>query len=104
LAGDGLVVSQPEECAIFIFHITRGATAKAVIVLLTAGLFGLAHQADQGVAGMQQATITGLVFGTAFALTGRIWPVMIAHAAFDVTAVALIYWRLEAAVAHLLLK
>jgi hypothetical protein len=22
LAGDGLVVSQPEECAIFIFHIT----------------------------------------------------------------------------------
>ncbi len=80
------------------------ARAKAVIVLLTAGLFGLAHQADQGVAGMQQATITGLVFGTAFALTGRIWPVMIAHAAFDVTAVALIYWRLEAAVAHLLLK
>jgi hypothetical protein len=25
---------------------------------------------------------------------------MIAHAAFDVTAVALIYWRLEPAVAH----
>lgn len=26
MAGDGLVVSQPEECAIFIFHITRDAT------------------------------------------------------------------------------
>jgi hypothetical protein len=25
---------------------------------------------------------------------------MIAHAAFDVTAVVLIYWRLETAVAH----
>jgi hypothetical protein len=28
LAGDGLVVSQPEECAIFIFHITRDATRQ----------------------------------------------------------------------------
>ena len=77
------------------------ARAKAVIVLLTAGLFGLAHQTGQGVPGVQQATITGLVFGSVYAATGVIWPVMIAHAAFDVTAVALIYWRLEAAVAHL---
>jgi hypothetical protein len=28
LPGDGLVVSQPEECAIFIFHITRDATTE----------------------------------------------------------------------------
>jgi membrane protease YdiL (CAAX protease family) len=53
------------------------------------------------VAGVQQATIVGLVIGTIFAVTGRIWTVMIAHAAFDITAVAIIYWNLETAVAHL---
>jgi hypothetical protein len=29
---------------------------------------------------------------------------MIAHAAFDLTALAIIYWNLEAAVAHLIFK
>jgi membrane protease YdiL (CAAX protease family) len=56
------------------------------------------------VPGVQQATIVGLVFGTLFAITGEIWMVMIAHAAFDVTAVAMIYWNLETAVAHLVFK
>jgi uncharacterized protein len=74
--------------------------ARAVIVLFTAGWFGLAHYADQGIPGMEQAMVTGFVFGAAFAMTGRIWPVMIVHAAFDLTAVALIYWRLESAIAH----
>jgi membrane protease YdiL (CAAX protease family) len=57
---------------------------------------------DQGLAGAQQATITGLVFGTVFALTGRIWMLMSAHAAFDLTAVAIIYMNLESAVAHMI--
>ena len=48
--------------------------------------------------------ITGLVFGTIFSITGRIWMVMCAHAAFDLTAIAIIYWNLEAAVAHLVFK
>ena len=51
---------------------------------------------------MQQATIVGLVFGTIFAITGRIWMLIFAHAAFDLTALALIYWDLETAVAHLI--
>jgi hypothetical protein len=42
------------------------------IVLLTTAVFGLAHYPDQGLAGVEQATITGLVFGTIFAVTGRI--------------------------------
>jgi hypothetical protein len=33
LPGDGLVVSQPEECAIFIFHITRDATTLENLAL-----------------------------------------------------------------------
>jgi membrane protease YdiL (CAAX protease family) len=75
--------------------------AMTIIVLLTSAWFGLAHYPEQGLAGVQQATVVGLVFGTIFAITGRIFMLMVAHAAFDVTAVALIYWNLESKVAHL---
>jgi membrane protease YdiL (CAAX protease family) len=78
--------------------------AKTSIVLLTAGWFGLAHYPVQGLAGAEQATIVGLVFGTIFALTGRIWMLMCAHAAFDLTALALIYWNLESDVAHFIFR
>lgn len=78
--------------------------AKAAIVLLTSIWFGAEHYAVQGLAGAEQATIVGLVFGTIFAITRRIWMLMIAHAAFDLTAVAIIYWNLESDVAHLLFK
>ena len=78
--------------------------AKALIVLLTSVWFGIEHYAGQGLAGTQQATIVGLLFGTIFALTGRIWMLMIAHAAFDLTALAMIYWNLESDVAHLVFK
>ncbi len=81
-----------------------GASATAGIVLLTAGLFALAHYPDQGLPGVEQAAITGLAFGTIFAVTGRIWIPMFAHAAFDLTALALIYWNLESAVAHLIFR
>jgi membrane protease YdiL (CAAX protease family) len=73
-------------------------------VLVTSTLFALGHYAVQGLAGAEQATITGLVFGTIFAITGRIFTLMVAHAAFDLTAVAIIYWNLESKVAHLVLK
>jgi membrane protease YdiL (CAAX protease family) len=82
----------------------RSTTAQIVTVLVTAGLFGSMHYFEQGLAGAQQATITGLVFGTVFAVTGRIWVLMCAHAAYDLTAVALIYLNLESAVAHLFFK
>jgi len=77
------------------------ARAKTAIVLMTSTWFGLAHYSLQGVPGVQQATIFGLAFGAIFAITGRIWMLIIAHAAFDVTAVAMIYWNLETAVARL---
>ncbi len=81
-----------------------GVTARVSIVLLTSALFALGHYSNLGIPGVEQATITGLVFGTIFAITGRIWTVMCAHAAFDLAAVAIIYWNLEAAVAHLVFK
>src|SRR3989441_11460824 len=81
-----------------------GVWAKTFIVLLTAGWFGLAHYSLQGLAGVEQATIVGLVYGTIFAVTGRLWMLMCAHAAFDLTALAIIYWNLESTVAHLVFK
>jgi len=81
-----------------------GRGAKVAIVLLTSSAFGLAHYADQGLAGVEQATIVGLVYGAIFASTGTLVPLMCAHAAYDLTAVALIYWNLEARVAHLVFR
>lgn len=78
--------------------------AKTLIVLLTSGLFGVAHYSTQGLAGVEQATIVGLVYGTIFAVYGRIWMLMSAHAAFDLTALAIIYWDLESEVAHLIFR
>src|SRR2546428_9865673 len=81
-----------------------GAGAKRGIVLLTAAWFALAHYPEQGLPGVEQALITRLVFGAIFAVTGRIWIPMFAHAAFDLTALAIIYWNLEFKVAHLIFK
>jgi hypothetical protein len=71
---------------------------------LTSGLFGAAHYTDQGLAGVEQALITGLVFGTIFANTGRSFFLMCAHAAFDLTALAIIYWDLASKAAHFILR
>ena len=75
-------------------------SAKVTTVLITSIGFGLAHYTVQGWAGVEQATIVGMVFGGIFAATGRIFTLMIAHAAFDLTAYAMIYWNMETRVAH----
>src|SRR5260370_9368486 len=81
-----------------------GVSAKVSIVLITSVWFALAHYPVQGITGADRPMITGLVFGTIFAATGRIWMLMCAHAAFDLTAYAIIYWDVESAVAHLILR
>ncbi|HJU72233.1 MAG TPA: CPBP family intramembrane glutamic endopeptidase [Gemmatimonadaceae bacterium] len=78
--------------------------AKVVVVAVSALLFGLAHYPDQRLAGVQQGTIVGVVYGTVYSLTQRIWPLVIAHAAFDITAVALIYWNVETEVAQFIFR
>ncbi len=77
-----------------------GPLATGTMVLVGALLFGAIHYPVQGLAGAEQAFFTGLVFGAIFARTGRIWLLMVAHAAFDLAAVAIIYWDLETKVAH----
>jgi membrane protease YdiL (CAAX protease family) len=78
--------------------------AKVLTVVFTAAWFGSLHYREQGLAGAEQAWITGLTFGTIFAITGRIWMLVFAHAAYDVVAILLIYLNLESQVAHFLFK
>jgi membrane protease YdiL (CAAX protease family) len=82
----------------------KGRSAKIAIVLVTSVMFGLSHFKVQGLAGAEQAAIVGLVFGAFLARAGRLVPLMIAHAAFDLTALAIIYWNLEYRVAHLVFR
>ena len=78
----------------------NGVAATVAVVLATALFFGVLHYPDQGRDGALQATIVGLAFGAIYARTRSLWPLMCAHAAFDLTALALIYWELETRVAH----
>lgn len=80
------------------------AWAKAVTVLVTSAWFGSEHYGLQGMPGVENATIVGLVFGSVFAVTGRIYLLMIAHVAFDLAAFAMIYFDCEPAVAHFFFK
>jgi len=83
------------------FGNSRAATTA--IVLLTTLLFAAAHYPDQGLAGAEQAFIMGLTVATIFALNRSLWLPIVIHASFDITAVLLIYFGLEATVAHSLL-
>jgi membrane protease YdiL (CAAX protease family) len=81
-----------------------GAPAKVAIAAITSALFGLAHYSGQGLPGVQQAVIVGLLYAAIYAAAGRLFMLMVAHAAFDLTALAIIYWRLETTIAHLVFK
>lgn len=80
------------------------AATKIIVVLVTSALFGMAHYQGQGRDGVVQAIITGLTFGSIFAYTERLVFVMIAHAAFDVVAVLIIYFDVETHIAHLVFR
>jgi len=78
--------------------------AKISIVFITSILFASIHYPEQGIAGAEQAFMTGLIFGSIFAITGQIFMLMIAHAAFDLTALWMIYYGLETRIAHLIFR
>jgi membrane protease YdiL (CAAX protease family) len=73
-------------------------------IVITSALFASGHLADQGLPGAEQAMITGVVFGMIFVRTGSIFLPMVVHVAFDLAALALIYWDVEPAVAHFIFK
>jgi membrane protease YdiL (CAAX protease family) len=82
----------------------QAAIAKIAIVLITSTLFAAIHYPEQGIPGMEQAFVTGTVFGSVFAFSGQLFLLMLAHAAFDLTALAMIYYDVESAIAHAFFK
>ncbi len=82
----------------------ESAAATAAIVLVTSLWFGLEHLSNQGYWGFLQGTIVGLVFGALYARWRNLWPLIAAHAAFDLTALAIIYLDMEEEVARLILR
>ena len=78
--------------------------ATVLTIVLSAALFGAAHWSGQGLPGVQQAVIVGLVFGAVYARTRNLWGLMVVHAAFDLTAVWMIYYGLETRFSHLIFK
>lgn len=82
----------------------RSRAATIATVVLAAALFALAHLSDQGWDGVKQAFVTGALLGAIYARTRSLWPLMAVHIAFDLVAVALIYFGWEARVAHLLFQ
>jgi membrane protease YdiL (CAAX protease family) len=78
----------------------KGILSTIFIILTTTALFASEHYPDQGLPGVEQAVVSGLVLGSIYSIRKEIFTVMIIHAVFDLTAVALIYYGLEYRVAH----
>jgi membrane protease YdiL (CAAX protease family) len=81
-----------------------GVNSTILIVLITSALFASSHYYTQGIPGVQQAAVMGVVYGIIYSVTNSIWMVMITHSAFNLTALAIIYWNLETDVAHIIFK
>lgn len=78
--------------------------ATMLIVVVTTALFGAAHW-QQGPYGIINAAFTGTALAIVFLACKRMLFVpMVMHAAFDITAAAMIYLNLETEVAHLVFK
>jgi membrane protease YdiL (CAAX protease family) len=81
-----------------------GLYGRIATVLVSSAWFAAVHYLEQGIAGVEQAAVTGLIFGTIFAITRQIWIPMVAHAAYDFAAIAIIYLNIESTIAHLVFK
>jgi membrane protease YdiL (CAAX protease family) len=77
-----------------------GSASQCAVLIITTSIFALAHYPEQGLPGLQQAACTGMVFGGLYHANRQLWMPIVAHAAFDVTAVLLISRGWEAAVAR----
>jgi len=81
-----------------------GRYQRALIVLISAALFGALHF-EQGIMGMVNATIVGGTSAVIYALNGkRLWLLVVMHATFDIASFLIIYYDLEVAVSHLIFK
>ena len=70
----------------------RTKSAWTVALLLVVGLFAFGHS-YQGIAGMLDTGIHGLLFGVVYLASGRnLWPTVIAHGVCDTVGIVLIFF------------
>jgi membrane protease YdiL (CAAX protease family) len=73
---------------------------QIAVVTLSTAFFGALHY-QQGVSGIENASISGLLAAMVYGCSGRrLWTVIVMHATFDLSALALSVFHLEEAVAH----
>ncbi len=82
----------------------RSALATVATLLVTSAIFAVLHF-KQGLPGIEKAAVVGFVLAATFVANGRrLWPVMVAHAAFDLTALAMILLNMELPVSKLVFR
>lgn len=75
----------------FVLHRFSALAGTGTGVVLQAVLFALGH-AYQGVTGMANLFVVGLIFGIAYLRAGRnLWPVIAAHGLIDTVSLTLLY-------------
>lgn len=77
------------------WKIAPGATWRWLGVLISAGLFGLAHL-YQGPAGMANAALSGLILAVVYLRFGRVWPLIISHYLHDAAQIVLVVCLMRA--------
>ena len=77
-----------------------GVFQRIVMIVVTTAIFAGLHF-EQGIAGVENAAIVGGISATIYALTKRIWLIVVMHATFDIVSFLIIYYRLEVWVSHL---
>jgi membrane protease YdiL (CAAX protease family) len=80
-----------------LFGSTRGAAL--LVLFLTSTWFAAVHFSSQGIAGVQQAFLLGILLGSLYLATRQLWLPMMVHVSFNLTALGLIFWQLETRVA-----
>lgn len=78
--------------------------AKIAIVIITSVLFAAAHYPEQQWMGVTNALIMALIVGTYFAIKGNLWTLIIWHASFDICALFMTYFDLNAKIAHAIFR
>ena len=82
----------------------KGVAGTLLTVIVATAIFGGLHY-QQGVFGIANAGIVGFILGALYLVNQRrLYTVMVAHAAFDLTALVMIYYDIETEVSHLVFK
>ncbi len=81
-----------------------GVFAQSAVVILSTAFFASLHY-QQGISGIANAAIGGLIAAAVYLASRRqLWVVIAMHAASDLSSLALIYFHLETLVAHSIFK